>query len=297
MKKTPKRVILMRKAWAAGDAKRDAGNLEPCNIECIKNIPYGEYGIETMLDVCRPANCRETLPVIIDIHGGGYFYGDKELYRFYCMRLAQDGFAVINFNYRLSPENKFPAPLEDTLNVVKWVKSHADEFGFDINNVFLTGDSAGAQLASQYAAIHTNPEYAGLFGFEIPTEVKLRAVSLACGMYDMKERAKKADTSKMVTDYLGLKPDYNDPRYDCLGHITKDYPATYVFSSHEDFLKEECKPMADFLASKGIEVDSHIYGEAGNTKIGHVFHVNMKLEEGERANRAQLSFFKKHIKK
>ena len=55
--------------------------------------------------------------MIVNIHGGGYFYGDKELYRFYCMHLAEYGFAVINYNYRLSPENKFPAPLEDTFSV------------------------------------------------------------------------------------------------------------------------------------------------------------------------------------
>lgn len=297
MDKVPKKVIVMRKAWAAGDAKRDAGNIEPCNIESIKNIPYGEYGTENLLDVYRPANCREKLPVIIDIHGGGYFYGDKELYRFYCMRLAQGGFSVINFNYRLSPENHFPAPIEDTHKVVNWVYEHASEYGFDVTNVFLTGDSAGAQLASQYAAIHTNPEYAKLFGFEIQKGLTLRGVGLACGMYDVKARSAKSGLDNLVWYYLGKEGSVDDPRHDCLSNITSDYPATFIFSSCEDFLREECEPMAEFLKSKGIDTESHIYGEVGNREIGHVFHVNMKLEEGERANQDQLSFFQKHIQK
>lgn len=296
MNKVPRRVKLMRKAWAAGDAKRDAGNLEPSNIECIKNISYGEYGIENLLDVCRPANCREKLPVIIDIHGGGYFYGDKELYRFYCMRLAQGGFAVINFNYRLSPENHFPAPIEDIHAVVNWVAKNAEEYGFDVSNVFLTGDSAGSQLASQYAAIHTNPDYAKLFGFAVISQITIRAVGLACGMYNFSDRVAKEKTAGFIKDYLGKEASIDDKRFEVLENITENYPAAYVFSSHEDFLMAECEPMAKFLKSKGIDTEWKIYGKKGNTEIGHVFHVNMKLEEGERANVAQLEFFKKHIK-
>lgn len=287
----------MRKAWAASDAKRDEGNMEPCDVECIKNIPYGEYGVENLLDICRPANCREKLPVIIDIHGGGYFYGDKELYRFYCMRLAQGGFSVINFNYRLSPENHFPAPLEDIFAVVKWVDKNAEEYGFDVSNVFVTGDSAGAQLASQYGAIHTNPQYAKLFGFDIPGNVKIRALGLACGMYDLKRRVQTESTSTLYKDYLGREGSIEDKRHDVLSFITGDYPATYVFSSKEDFLMEDCEPMAAFLKEKGIDTECCVYGEKGKPEIGHVFHVNMKLEEGEKANKAQLAFFKKHIQK
>lgn len=54
------------------------------------------------------------IPVIVSVHGGGWGYGDKERYQYYCMSLAQQGFAVVNFSYRLASKYKFPAPLEDT---------------------------------------------------------------------------------------------------------------------------------------------------------------------------------------
>ncbi|MFR5151238.1 MAG: carboxylesterase family protein [Ruminococcus sp.] len=59
------------------------------------------------LDVYRPKQAQgEDLPVIISVHGGAWMYGDKERYQYYCMSLAQRGFAVVNFTYRLAHESK-----------------------------------------------------------------------------------------------------------------------------------------------------------------------------------------------
>ena len=125
----PKRVWDQRKAWAESDAKRDNGLVEPDDIKKFRDISYGPYDKWNLLDVYVPADKENNaaikavkenvtaFPVIVNIHGGGYFYGDKELYRFYCMRLAQFGFAVVNINYRLSPEFHFPSPLEDAMAV------------------------------------------------------------------------------------------------------------------------------------------------------------------------------------
>ena len=59
------------------------------------------------LDVYRQKDATGKLPVIVSVHGGGWVYGDKERYQFYCMDLAERGFAVVNFSYRLAPEYKF----------------------------------------------------------------------------------------------------------------------------------------------------------------------------------------------
>ena len=55
------------------------------------------------LDVYRPKlNIKGKLPVIMSVHGGGWVYGDKDVYQWYCMNLAQRGFAVVNYSYRLA---------------------------------------------------------------------------------------------------------------------------------------------------------------------------------------------------
>ena len=290
--KVPDRVINMRKAWAESDAMRDAGLTEPENIEKHKNISYGPYGKWNLLDLYRPADKKDKLfPVIISIHGGGYFYGDKELYRFYTMHLAEYGFAVINYNYRLSPENKFPAPLEDALAIFNWISYNATEYGMDKSKVFMVGDSAGAQLVSQFACICTNDSYAETFGFKVPKDVVLRGISLACGMYSIRDRMKD-DNNEMMMDYYGSNSLMDDPRTEVLENITSEYPPAFVFSAENDFLRDECKPMADYLVSKGIRAEYKIYGTKEEKDIAHVFHCNMRLAEGERANKDQIDFFK-----
>lgn len=292
----PERVTKMRLQWAASDAKRDAGLTEPEDLEKFRNISYGPYDDWNLLDVYVPKG-NKPFPVILNVHGGGYFYGDKNLYRFYCMRLAKAGFAVVNINYRLSPEFRFPAPIEDVMAVMHWIGENSEKFGLDPQNVFMVGDSAGAQITSQFACVFTNPRYADLFGLKAPANVKLRAISLACGMYRLPKSAPDPEKDLIMLDYLGDKAMMEDPRVELHNNITSDYPPTYIFSCYNDFLLTECKPMADFLASRNIEVESCIYGSKEAKEVGHVFHCNMYLEEGEKANMAQLTFFKKHFDK
>ena len=293
MKEIPERVILRRAEWAAADARRDAGLTEPEDIVKYRDISYGTYAAANLMDIYTPQRSEgELFPTIVNIHGGGYFYGDKELYRFYCMHLAQFGFAVVNFNYRLSPENTFPAPLDDTYAVFSFISKNYDKYGLDVSNVFLTGDSAGAQLASQFACICTNKDYAALFGYEIPKNITLRAVSLACGMYSLKDRPRTGEGSEIAHDYFQNDALFDDPRIDVLENITSDYPATFVFTARNDFLVNECEPMAEFLKAKGIRVASRIYGAKDDPLACHVFHVNLRYTEGEKANRDQTDFFK-----
>ena len=294
--KIPNRVKITRKLWAAGDAKRDAGLTEPQDVEKIRDLSYGPYETANLLDIYRPAELAgQTLPVIVNVHGGGYFYGDKELYRFYAMRLAQSGFAVVNFNYRLAPEHLFPAPIEDALAVFKWISAHAKKYKLDKTNLFLVGDSAGAQLVSQLACICMNKAYAKFFGFTMPREMKIRAVSLACGLYDLKQEI--SPENLMMMDYLGDISMAQDERIDVMSYITGDYPPTYIFSASQDMMLPKCRPFAAFLRKKGIRVQSRVYGKKEDSEAGHVFHVNMRLPLGERCNKDQINFFKRQLEK
>ncbi|MBQ8139116.1 MAG: alpha/beta hydrolase [Lachnospiraceae bacterium] len=294
----PERVTKMRAAWAASDAKRDAGLTEPEELEKFRDISYGPYDKWNLLDVYVPKDNPggKPFPTILNIHGGGYFYGDKELYRFYCMRLARFGFAVVNINYRLAPEFNFPSPIEDAMAVMHWISKNAEEYNLDKNNVFIVGDSAGAQITSQFACVFTNPEYADKFGLKAPGDIRLAAIGLACGMYKFPEKGKGEEMDTIMLDYLGSRDVIGDPRTLLHENITDKYPAAYIFTCYNDFLFTECKPYADFLESKGIDVGSKIYGSKEEKEIAHVFHCNLRLEEGERANKAQTDFFKKHMK-
>ena len=121
----------IRSEFKKADDERDALMNTPEDIERWDNIVYGHDDREMQrLDVYRPKQAQgEDLPVIISVHGGAWMYGDKERYQYYCMSLAQRGFAVVNFTYRLAPESKFPAQLEDVNLVCKWVMKRAGSKG------------------------------------------------------------------------------------------------------------------------------------------------------------------------
>ena len=140
------------------DRKRDKGLKIPSTVEYIRNISYGEHKKYHILDICWPKKVdnqpvdpeTDKLPVIVNVHGGGFVYGSKEVYQFYCASLAERGFAVVNINYRLAPKYKFPTPIKDLNAVLHWLVANQKEYPLDLNNVILIGDSAGAQITSQY---------------------------------------------------------------------------------------------------------------------------------------------------
>lgn len=287
----------VRKEFKEGDDIRDAGLTTPEEIVRYDDILYGEDAQWQKLDVYRRKDAGDSLqPVIVSVHGGGWVYGDKERYQYYCMELALHGFAVVNFTYRLAPEHKFPAPLEDTNLVFGWMKENGAQYGLDLENVFAVGDSAGGNTLGLYAAIWTNPEYARLYPFQIPEGIRLRGIALNCGDYRVEAAAKEFErTDALMQDYLprgGTKEELK--MISVPDHVTSYYPPTFLMTSTGDFLKAQ----ASFMAQKFVEQDvPFIYRFYGNREnpLPHVFHCNIRTEDAKLCNEEECEFFKKLI--
>lgn len=275
------------------DARRDAAIALPEGITEHRDIRYGPYGDFQLLDVCHPEGTAAPLPTIVNIHGGGYVYGSKEVYRRYCMDLARRGFTVVNFNYRLAPKWKFPTPLADINAVLTWVEQNAHRYRIRKDCIFLVGDSAGAQLASQYAAMHTNPDYAKLFQLNM-AKVQIRGLGLNCGMYDLSERS-SGKRKGIMLDYLGKHLSAEDPRLQVLENITQSYPPAFITTGTQDFLRRSAQPLCKYLLERGIDARWKCYGREDDKAVGHVFHVNIILPEAMACNDDTAAFFRKQI--
>lgn len=286
--------IKLNLSASINDYKRDKKIPLPNGVVQVRNLPYGKYGRWNLLDVYYPANADKPLPTIVNIHGGGYVYGSKEIYRRYCMHLVQSGFCVVNFNYRLAPMWKFPVPLLDTHSVIRWICKNRKGFHIDPNNLIIVGDSAGAQLASQYAAIATNPSYAKLFGISMP-KVTIRALGLNCGMYDLISCI-GSTPSGLMKDYFGKDFNLDDPRLDVLNSITDAYPPAYITTACNDFLRDAAEPMYRHLRSKGLCANWKCYGTPEQEDVAHVFHINIIHPEAVLCNKESCNFFMKHVK-
>ena len=273
--------------FGISDYFRDRGLTTPSDVIRVDNRRYGDDPMQ-VFDVYYPKGTDHPLPTIVSIHGGGYTYGSKEVYQYYCMNLAQHGFTVVNYSYRLAPKHKFPSQLEDTNAVLTAICASAEEYPIDTENIFFVGDSAGGHLNAQYSAAVTNPAYAKLLSLEIPA-FTLRATALNCGVYEMKDV-----TGSSMKYYLDGDPEKYTEQLDIMGHITSAFPPAFVMSSTGDMCLPFAVPMSDCLTKAGVENEVHIYGD-DSTKPPHVFHINIRNKIAEQCNKDECDFFRERI--
>jgi acetyl esterase/lipase len=124
------------------------------------NIRYGLHP-ETILDIVQArAPALKNRPGVIVIHGGGWVQGDKEaMLEKFCLPFVDRGFVVANVEYRLAQAATAPAAVNDVLEAAKWFSDRAADYKVDVNQIIVTGNSAGGHLAMM---VGMAPESAGL---------------------------------------------------------------------------------------------------------------------------------------
>lgn len=130
------------------------------------------------LDVHPPQGASGPAPVVVFFYGGRWQDGTREEYAFVGEHLARAGVLAIVPDYRLYPQVRFPAFVEDAAAAVAWARQHAAEFGGDPQRIFLAGHSAGAHMV---ALLGTDPRYLAPHGLQ-PRD--LRGVIGIAGPYD-----------------------------------------------------------------------------------------------------------------
>jgi len=131
------------------------------------------------------------------VHGGAFCMLSKDTHRVMAMPFAKRGFVVFNINYRLGPVHKYPAPLEDAADALRWVLDNARSFGADPDRLVLAGESAGGNLvtALAYLATHDTDEP---FGRALRARApKIRAVVPIYGFLDLHDMHRFVDRPKV----------------------------------------------------------------------------------------------------
>lgn len=269
----------------------------PEGIKEVTDLNYaGDDDIYHELDIYYPPDVDETTPTLIEIHGGAFIYGDKELNKVYAYHLAKLGFVVVNLSYRLAPEVQLIGQLQDISKAFAWVKVHGKKYNLNLKNVFLTGDSAGAYLALLSTAINNSKEIANAFDTK-PANLDLKAIGLVSCVYDVT----KSITAKALRSVLFPKNIRDLPYKDYLEpeklFQKTTFPPIWIATSDEDFMKHDSLTFYNFLKKRG-----HIYKfvharKRPNIKLGHVFCVSYpEYAESEKVNSDMAEFLSAHRK-
>ena len=171
-------------------------------VRRIRNVSYGDAGRRNRLDVYHHPGRPAGAPVLIHLHGGGFFMGRKSFYsRALLVELARHGWVCLSANYRLRPKTVFPDYLVDAKRAIVWARRHAGEYGADPSSVLVAGSSAGAHIAATAALTANDRRFQP--GFEHEDTTVVGAVCLF-GYYGPVDRARQSLPSSPL-DYA--RPD------------------------------------------------------------------------------------------
>ncbi|HKL94464.1 MAG TPA: alpha/beta hydrolase [Clostridia bacterium] len=304
MKYAEKLVDLMFNFVTKIDTKRLSLQSAPEGVEAICDIDYvGDNNEYHLLDIYYPDDSKDKkLPVIIDIHGGGWTYGKKEINKYYAMSLAKRGFAVVNISYRiLQFDGGFPNIFKDACDAFEWVKANGKDYPFDMNNIFLTGDSAGGHIAAYLTSVSTDKELAEKSGLNVPLE--FNAVGFTCAVFDLEVFRKKLNFAYIRHLHkLLLGNDYKKhPLLDSMtirNNKVENFPPLFLSTGAKDFVRSQSLNFVKILEEKGVEFEFLDFKKEDSTKpLTHVFNVLYpERPEGITTNTLMCNFFKEHMK-
>lgn len=199
----------------------------------------------------------EKLPVLLYLHGGGWLFGSVEALDPAARMIANHAQAiVVSGNYRLTPENRFPAAQDDALALFRWVRDHAGELGGDPSRVAIGGDSAGGQMSVVTSLRlrdlgEKGPAYQLLF---YPA-ADIRANS---GYASLKSLGSNFGLDIHFADYIRSTyfPDVqqraNPDASPLLAKSFRDMPPTLIGVGGFDMLRDEGKELANRLRADGV---------------------------------------------
>lgn len=299
-------VKIMQVSWKfcdKSDKKRMSTQTPPENIVKVKDVTYLDDGNPYhKFDVFYPEGTipKEGLPVIIDIHGGGWMYASKDLNEYYCMELANKGYCVFSISYRLVPDVTVYEQIKDCTDALAYINSNMKNYPANKKTVMLTGDSAGGQLALYSTILNNNPDAREIFG-TVNTKLNIKCLLLTSPVTYAKSGGWfSIYTKKMWGKDYKTKAAYNYMDLDEIMELANDMPPTYFITSSGDTLAHDQTVNAyNYFADKGYECEIQDFTDLRDgKKLPHVFSVLDPFDEyGQKAINDALDYYQKALLK
>ncbi len=207
--------------------------LSLADVRVTRDVPVRTIeGVPLTVNITRPMSDAPA-PVVVQIYGGAWRNGEPADDPQMAHALAASGFVVFSIDYRHAPAFRWPAPLEDVLDALLWIRTHAAEYGGDATRVALIGRSAGAQLAMRAS--------------QDPRAIPIAAVVSLYGPVDLLEGYHKPpspdplDVRAVEAALFGATPDERPDLYVDASPITRatlPHPPVLLITGGRDHIVE-----------------------------------------------------------
>lgn len=230
--------------------------------EIERTIPGPDGAPEVPIRIYMPKDRLEAGPGFVNFHGGGFILGDLEIEHPRCLIMAAEGGAVsVGVDYRLAPENPFPAGVEDCYAALQWVAENAAELKIDPNKIAIGGGSAGGNLTAAVALMARdrggpNVAFQMLIYPVIDDRCETPSMIDGSGLYIWDYQ----NSLDMWNQYIGadrsnVSPYAAPARAEDLSGL----PPAYVMTCEHDPLRDEALNYAMRLMTSGVPVELHNY--------------------------------------
>jgi acetyl esterase/lipase len=285
-------VLLIRALFDQG-ATAASASLEkhiPPGIETTTHV-YDPADPDAVLDIHRGPDPVPGAPVVVWVHGGGFVSGRRQDVENYLKVLAGQGLTVVNVDYTIAPEATYPTPIRQVSAALAFLSREAATLGLDAPRFALAGDSAGAQIAAQTAAVITNPDYAARIGVEPGLDAgRLAGALLFCGIYDITGMGKSGGffgwfIHQTAWSYSGQRDWRNSADFATMAippYLTPAFPPTFITVGNADPLGPQSVALAEALTAKGTSVTT-LFFPPDHPPLGHEYQFDLDSEAGKQA--------------
>ena len=227
-----------------------------------REINGTEAGSSLMLRIYEPTEKKtDALPALLFFHGGGFLFGSRFRHSALCALLSKSAdCVVISVDYRLAPEFKAPAPVEDGYTALLWLCAHADELGVDTSRIALAGTSAGGNITAALTIMARDRNGPPII-FQMPMEAELdsgMATPSALSVTDMNVWSTPY-TKVSWQAYLPKDTEINGYISPSAEPDLSGLPPLFSYVGGEDSLRDENVNYWQRLMEAGVPVECHVY--------------------------------------
>lgn len=286
-------VAIVRSVFDAGAAEASA-KLQPHVPTSVstETVQYDTADSDAVMDIHRPPKLRENAPTIVWIHGGGFVSGRRSDISNYARILAGQGFTVVNIDYSIAPEAHYPTPIRQVSKALGYLTRNGAALGINPERLVLAGDSAGAQIAAQTAAVITNADYARQVGIAPGAKPEqLAGALLYCGVYDIAGMGQNGGLLGWFVQsagwaYSGKRNWRTDKPFQSMTiapHLTARFPPSFISAGNADPLGPQSVDLAQSLGRKGVPVETLFFRPDHQPALGHEYQFDLDSAAGRLA--------------